>query len=75
MKIWVYFSSFKGFRKLIKFNKTIIPFEVVGYENGYSQLGATRLVDYLQSHIQRTLMVLKAHFLSFVDNVNIKLQN
>ena len=30
------------------FNKTIIPFALVGYEIGYSQLGP--------SHIQRTLM-------------------
>ena len=30
-----------------EFNKTIIPFALVGYETGYSQLGATRLVGYL----------------------------
>ena len=29
-----------------EFNKTIIPFALVGYETGYSQLGATRLVGY-----------------------------
>ena len=39
-----------------EFNKTIISFALVGYESGYSQLGATRLVGYLPSHIQRTLM-------------------
>ena len=39
-----------------EFNKTIIPFALVGYETGYSQLGATRLVGYLPSHIQRALM-------------------
>ena len=39
-----------------EFNKTIIPFALVGYESGYSQLGATRLVGYLTSHIQRALM-------------------
>ena len=39
-----------------EFNKTIIPFALVGYETGYSQLGATRLVGYLPSHIQRELM-------------------
>ena len=39
-----------------KFKKTIIPFALVGYETGYSQLGATRLVGYLPSHIQRGLM-------------------
>ena len=39
-----------------EFNKTIIPFALVGYESDYSQLGATRLVGYLPSHIQRALM-------------------
>ena len=39
-----------------EFNKTIIPLALVGYETGYSQLGATRLVGYLPSHIQRALM-------------------
>ena len=39
-----------------EFNKTIIPFALAGYETGYSQLGATRLVGYLPSHIQRALM-------------------
>ena len=38
------------------FNKTIIPFALVGYEIGYSQLGPTDLVGYLPSHIQRTFM-------------------
>ena len=48
-------SNFKflGFKE---FNKTIIPFALVGYETGHSQLGATRLVGYLPSHIQRVLM-------------------
>ena len=41
---------------LKEFDKTIIPFALVGYETGYSQLGATRLVGYLPSHIQRDLM-------------------
>ena len=36
-----------------EFNKTIIQFALVGYETGYSELGATR---YLPSHIQRALM-------------------
>ena len=44
------------FMELQEFNKTIIPFALVGYETGYSQLGATRLVGYLPSHIQRALM-------------------
>ena len=39
-----------------EFNKTIIPFALVGYETGYSQLGATCLVGYLPSHIQHALM-------------------
>ena len=42
-----------GFKE---FNKTITPFALVGYETGYSQLGATHLVGYLPSHIQRVLM-------------------
>ena len=37
-------------------NKTIIPFAVVGYEIGYSQLGPKDLVGYLPSHTQRALM-------------------
>jgi len=46
-------SNFLEFKE---FNKTIIPFSLVGYETGYSQLGAARLVGYLPSHIQRALM-------------------
>ena len=48
--------SYFKFSELNEFNKTIIPFALVGYETGYSQLGATRLVGYLPSHIQRALM-------------------
>ena len=48
-------SNFK-FLEFKENNKTIIPFALVGYETGYSQLGATRLVGYLPSHIQRALM-------------------
>ena len=44
------------FLELKKFNKTMIPFALVGYEIGYSQLGATRLAGYLPSHIQHALM-------------------
>jgi len=40
----------------MEFNKTIIPFALVGYETAYSQLGAARLVGYLPPHIQRALM-------------------
>jgi len=32
-------------------------FALVGYETGYSQLGATYLVGYLPSHIQRGIIV------------------
>ena len=39
-----------------EFNKTIIPFALVGYEISYSRLGASRLVGYLPSHIQSALM-------------------
>ena len=49
-------SYILNFWSLKEFNKTIIPFVLVGYETGYSQLGATRLVGYLPSHIQRALM-------------------
>ena len=44
------------FLEFQEFNKTIILFALVGYKTGYSQLGATRLVGYLPSHIQRALM-------------------
>ena len=43
-------SYFKGTSKLLEFkefNKTIIPFALVEYDTGYSQLGVTRLVGYL----------------------------
>ena len=39
-----------------EFNKTIIPFALVGYETAYSQLGATHLVGYLPSHIHHALI-------------------
>ena len=45
--------SYFKFLEFKEFNKTIIPFALVGYTTGYSQLGATRLVGYLPSHIQR----------------------
>ena len=48
--------SYFKFLEFKEFNKTIIPFALVGYETGYSQLGATRLVGYLSSDIQRALM-------------------
>ena len=48
--------SYFKFLEFKEFNKTIILFALVGYETGYSQLGATRLVGYLPSHIQRALM-------------------
>ena len=53
-----FFRSYFGLQILVlkEFNKTIIPFAPVGYETGYSQLGVTRLVGYLPSHIQRALM-------------------
>ena len=36
--------------------RAILPFALDGYETGYSQLGATHLVGYLPSNIQRALM-------------------
>ena len=50
------YFELQKFLEIKEFNKTIIPFALVGYENGYSQLGATRLVGYLPSHMQRALM-------------------
>ena len=35
--------SYFKFLEFKEFNKTIIPFTLVGYETGYSQLGVTRL--------------------------------
>ena len=52
-----FFARISYFKFLeLEFNKTIIPFALVGYDTGYSQLGATRLVGYSPSHIQRALM-------------------
>ena len=48
--------SYLNFVEFKEFNNTIIPFALVGYETGYSQLDATRLVGCLPSHIQRALM-------------------
>ena len=39
-----------------EFNKAIFPFALIGYEISYNQLGASRPVGYLPSHIQRALM-------------------
>ena len=50
--------------ELKEFNKTIIPFSLVGYETGYSQLGATPLVGYLPSHIQRALIKKIVNYIS-----------
>ena len=58
-RIFSFFSLVFRTSKLLEFkefNKTIIPFALVGYETGYRQLGATRLVGYLPSHIQRALL-------------------
>ena len=41
--------SYFKFLEFKEFNKTIIPFALVGYETGYSQLGAMRLVGYLRT--------------------------
>ena len=48
--------SYFKFLEFKEFNNTIIPFALVGYETGYSQVGDTRLAAYLPSHIQRALM-------------------
>ena len=44
------------FLEFKEFKKTIIPFALVGYETADSQLGATRLVGSLPSHIQQARM-------------------
>ena len=38
--------SYFKFLEFKEFNNSIIPFALVGYETGYSKLGATRLVGY-----------------------------
>jgi len=43
--------SYFKFLEFKEFNKTIIPFTLVGYETGYSQLGAMRFNGYLPSHL------------------------
>ena len=46
-----------------EFSKTIIPFALVGYEIDNGRLGATYLVGYLPSCIQRGLMELIVNYL------------
>ena len=53
-----------------EFNKTIIPFALVGYEISYSQLGASRLVGYLPT---RAHGIIVNYVLSFA--LNVELQN
>ena len=48
--------SYFKFLEFKEFSKTIIPFALVGYETGCSQLCRTGLVRYLPSHIQRALV-------------------
>ena len=43
--------SYLKYLEFEEFNKTIIPFVLVGEETGYSQRGATRLVGYLPSQL------------------------
>jgi len=54
---------------LKEFNKTIIPFSLVGYETGYSQLDATRLVGYLITISYPT----RAHGIIIVNYLHIKM--
>ena len=42
--------------KLAEFNEAVIPFALVGYEIGYSQIGPTGRVGHSPFHIQRALM-------------------
>ena len=48
-------ASYFKFLESMEFNKAIIPFALVEYETGYSQLSSTRL-GYLSSHIRRASM-------------------
>ena len=48
--------EYPNVQDFMKFDTTIFSFALIGYEIGYSQLGATCLVGYLPSHIQRALM-------------------
>ena len=48
--------SYFKYLEFKEFTKTVIPFALVGYKAGYSQLGATCLVGYLPSPIQDALM-------------------
>ena len=49
--------------KFLEFRNLIKQFALVGYATGYSQLGVTRLVGYLPSHVQRALMELIVKYL------------
>ena len=49
-------SKHPNVQDFMKFDKTIFPFALFGYEIGYRQLDAVRLVGYLPSHIQRALV-------------------
>ena len=46
-------SKYSYDHDLMKFDKTIIPFALVGYKIGYCQLSTMRFVGYLPSHIKR----------------------
>ena len=62
------------FLEIKEFNKTIFPFPLVGYETDYSQLGATRLVGYLPSHIQRAMLTCRslAELFNFIGIVELQ---
>ena len=49
-------SEYPNLQDFMKFDTIIFSFALIGYEIGYSQLGATCLVGYLPSHVQRALM-------------------
>ena len=46
-------SKYSYDHDLMKFDKTIIPFALVGYKIGYCQLSTMHFVGYLPSHIKR----------------------
>ena len=61
---FAHISYFK-FLEFKELNKTIIPFELVGYETGYSQLGATlHIYIYLTGFTKRYLPMLGQSFIT-----------
>ena len=54
--------SYFKFLEFKEFNKTIIPFALVGYETGYSQLGATHGIIVKYTIMAKPIKSLELHF-------------